>query len=340
MFADIEENEIINTQKINEILKNLYESNFFKDVSVNFEENFLRITVTELPIIDKITYNGIKAKKIKEAITKNLKLKPRSSYNTLILAEDNKVILNTLRDLGYFFSKIETFAEEKKDNKIDIRYEISLGEKAKIKKISFIGNKIFKDRKLKNIIISEEYKFWKIISGKKFLNQNIINFDERLLRNFYLNRGYYNVNINSSFARVIEEDEFELIFNIDANEKIYFGDFKLSIPDDFEKIHFEKLNKIFGKNRNEPYSINAVEQILNTIDEITLTEEYKSINATVEENVALNKINLNFIIQETDKFFVEKINIFGNNITRENVIRNQLELDEGDQFNLILQKRS
>ena len=175
---------------------------------------------------------------------------------------------------------------------------------------------------------------------KKFLNQNIINIDERLLRNFYLNRGYYNVNINSSFARLINNDEFELIFNINANEKIYFGDFTLSIPNDFEKTHFEKLNKIFNKNKNEPYSINAVEQILNTIDEITLNDEFKSINATVDESITQNKINLNFIIQETDKFFVEKINIFGNNITRENVIRNQLELDEGDPFNLILQKRS
>ena len=116
------------------------------------------------------------------------------------------------------------------------------------------------------------------------------------------------------------------------------GDFKLSIPDDFEKKHFEKLNKIFIKNKNEPYSINAVEEILGTIDEITLNEEYKSINASVEESIFQNKINLDFIIQETDKFFVEKINIFGNNITRENVIRNQLELDEIDPYNIILKK--
>ena len=340
MFADVKENEHINNERVNQILKNLYGSNFFDEVTVNFNENTLIITVTELPIIDKITYNGIKAKKVKEAITKDLKLKSRSSYNTLILSEDNKKILNTLRDLGYFFSKIETFAEEKKDNKIDIRYEIDLGEKAKIKKISFVGNKIFKDRKLFNVIISEEYKFWKVISGKKFLNQNIINIDERLLRNFYLNKGYYNVEINSSFAKIINNDEFELIFNINANEKIYFGDFNLSIPNDFEKANFEKLNIIFNKNKNEPYSINAVEEILGTIDDITLNEEYRSISASVEENIIQNKINLNFIIKETNKFFVEKINIFGNNITRENVIRNQLELDEGDPYNSILQKKS
>ncbi len=122
-----------------------------------------------------------------------------------------------------------------------------LGNKAKIKKISFIGNKIFKDSKLRNIIISEEYKFWKFISGKKFLNENLILFDQRLLKNFYLNKGYYNAQINSSFAKLINEDEFELIFNIDAKNKYFFNDIILKIPEDFEMNNFETLNKIFQK---------------------------------------------------------------------------------------------
>ena len=84
-------------------------------------------------------------------------------------------------------------------------------EKAKINKISFIGDKKFKDRKLRSIIISEEYKFWKFISGKKYLNENIIAFDERLLKNFYRNKGFYAVKINSSFAKLYNEDEFEWI---------------------------------------------------------------------------------------------------------------------------------
>ena len=79
---------------------------------------------------------------------------------------------------------------------------IDLGEKAKIKKITFSGDKVFKDRKLKGIIISEEYKFWKFISGKKFLNEDMISLDERLLKNFYRNKGYYNAVINSSFAKL------------------------------------------------------------------------------------------------------------------------------------------
>ena len=84
-----------------------------------------------------------------------------------------------------------------------------------------MGDKVFKDAKLKNIIVSEEYKFWKIISGKKYLNEVLIEFDKRLLKNFYLNKGFYDVIINSSFAKLTGKNEFELIYNIDAKKNIF-----------------------------------------------------------------------------------------------------------------------
>ena len=84
-------------------------------------------------------------------------------------------------------------------------YKIELGKKSKISKISFIGDKRFKDSTLKNIIISEEYKFWKFLSGKKYLNKNLINYDKRLLNNFYKNKGFFNVIIESSFANYLGE---------------------------------------------------------------------------------------------------------------------------------------
>lgn len=340
MFSEIELNDFIDDKKINLILKNIYDSNFFENVSLNLKNETLFISVVELPVVEKIIYNGIKADKTLEAIKKNLKLKSRTSFDQIVLIEDREKILSVLRDLGYYFVTIETFVEDKNNNKIDIRYEIDLGEKAKIKKISFIGDKIFKDRKLRNVIISEEYKFWKIISGKKFLNENLIKYDERLLKNYYLNKGYFDVEINTSFAKLIDGDKFELIYNIDPKEKIFFNNLKISLPTDFNIENYSKLNNLFSNLKDQPYSINSVEQILDIIDEVTLNDEFKSINASVEENVVANKININFVITESEKYFVEKINILGNNITRENVIRNQLEIDEGDPFNPILQKKS
>ena len=340
MFAGVSISDDLTENNLNEILKKLYDTSFFDLVSVKILNNTLVIKVTENPIIQNITFEGIKSSKIIEDLKKNVLLKSRSSFNEVLLDKDKKLIRNYLKDKGYYFSQIDISKEELGDNKINLFYSISLGEKAKIKKISFLGNKIFKDKKLKGVILSEEYKPWKFLSGKKYLNESIIKFDEKLLKNFYLNKGYYDVVVNSSFAKITNDQSFELIFNIEANPKIFFGELKLEIPNDFSNSNYEQVEKFFKKLENEPYSINRIEDIVEKIETITINEQYEAIKASINENIVSNKININFKIEETEKFFIEKINIFGNNITRESVIRNQIVIDEGDPFNQILYAKS
>ena len=340
MFSGTSINEDLSENDLNDILKKLYETNFFDLVSVRISDKTLIIKVKENPIIQNITIEGIKSSQILEDLKKNIVLKSRSSFNEVQLDKDKKKIKSFLKDIGYYFSELDILIEELEDNKINLTYKISLGEKAKIKKISFIGDKIFKDKKLKGVILSEEYKPWKFLSGKKYLNESIINYDERLLKNFYLNKGYYNVVINSSFAKMTDNQSFELIFNIDANSKLFFGDLTIELPNDFSKSNYEEVEKFFKKIENEPYSVNQIENIVEKIEIITINEQYESIKASVNENIVSNKININFKIEESEKFFIERINIFGNNITRESVVRNQIEIDEGDPFNQILYAKS
>ena len=340
MFADVSINEDLSENDLNEILKKLYQTNFFDLVSVKISNQILVIRVTENPIIQNINYEGIKSSQLLDELKKDIILKSRSSYNEVLLDKDKKQIKNFLKNKGYYFSKIEIQIEELQDNKININYDISLGEKAKIKKISFIGEKIFKDKKLKGVILSEEYKPWKFLSGRKYLNEEVIIYDERLLKNFYLNKGYYNVEVNSSFAKITNDQSFELIFNIDANSKLFFGNLKLDLPADFSKSNYESVEKFFKNLENEPYSINRIEDIVDKIETITINEQYESIQANVNEEIVSNKININFKIEEMEKFYIERINIYGNNVTRESVIRNQIEIDEGDPFNQILYSKS
>ena len=340
MFSSISINDDLDQKDINDLLIKLYETNFFEDISLTLDNNILTIKIKENPIIEKIIFTGIKADKIKKAISKNLLLKSRSSFSNQLLKIDKNSIKESLKTLGYYFAQIEVLTENINDNRIIISYNVLLGEKSKIKKVSFIGNKIFKDKKLRRVIVSEESKFWKFISGKKYLNENTLNLDKRLLKNFYLDKGYYNVSINSSFAKLVDKNQFELIFNIDAKEKVFFDKINLDIPVDFNKENFKNLENLFSKIEGQPYSIKSVNNILDEIDLITTNEEYHSIKASVNETVNDNKINLDFVISETEKFFIERINIYGNNITRESVIRNQLLLDEGDPFNEILQAKS
>jgi outer membrane protein insertion porin family len=340
VFSNISENQNINDTEVNTILKNLYETNFFKNINIEFKDNILKIQVTENPLVYNLEFEGLKSKTIQKIILENINLKERSSYIETSIIEDKNKINSILRNMGYFFSKVEILKEDVGDNKLNLIINIELGSKAKIKKISFIGDKVFKNRKLNSIIVSEEYKFWKFLSGKKYLNENTINLDSRLLKNFYLNNGYYNVEINSSFARLINNDEFELIYNINAKEKVFFGNLSLTLPTDYENKNFKKINDLFKDLKNTRYSINKIEMILEEIDSVVLDKQYESVEAIVDEELIDNQLNLKFIVNETEKFFVKKINIFGNNITSENVIRNQLLIDEGDPFNKILQSKS
>jgi outer membrane protein insertion porin family len=340
LFIKVELEDEINDVKLNEILKDLYETDFFSDISVNFKDQILSIQVQENPIIENIFYEGIKSNRILDIIKKETSIKSRSAYNEVIIKKDKLKIENVLKNLGYYNSNIDAVVELKGNNLLTITYNINLGKKSKIKKITFIGNKVFKDKKLRRVISSNEYKFWKFISGRKYLNQNLVFFDERLLRNFYKNNGYYNAEINSSFAKIIDKYTFELIFNINAGPKISFGDIKLNLPSDFDENNFDSINKLFKKIKGKPYSINTIDKILEEIDQITTLEQYKFIKANVVESIDQNTINLVFNVEEGEKLYVDKINIFGNTVTAETVIRNQLLLDEGDPFSEILLNKS
>ena len=340
IFSQVSVGDDLGLIEIDSILKKIYSTGFFEDVKINFQDNLLTIKVVENPIIQNITYDGIKAQKVKDVITKNLNLKDRYSFNETLLLEDKNQIINSLKSIGYYFADVQVFKKELEDNKVDIIYRINLGNKAKIKKISFLGDKIFKDNKLKRLIISEEYKFWKVISGKKYLNSDIVELDTRLLRNYYLNNGFHNAKVNTSFAKLINDDAFELVFNIDAGNKFFFNDLNLNLPVDFENQNFLALDNIFKEIKNEPYSLILMEKIIEQIENITLNEEYRSISVSIDKEIIENKININFNIEKSEETYVERINIYGNNVTRESVIRNRFFIDEGDPYNEILKNKT
>ena len=340
MFGNVNIQDNLNLNEIDKILKNIYNSNFFEDVQVTLENNILNIYVKEKPIIQNVEYEGIKSKTILAEIKSKRILKPKSSFDKNLLQKDRSNLLKTLKNIGYFFPSVENLVEDAGNENLNLIYKIDLGSKSKIKKISFVGDKVYKDKKLKNIIISEEYKFWKFISGRKFLNENLIDLDKRLLKNFYLNKGYYNAKVNSSFAKLINDNQFELIYNINANEKYYFDNINLELAIDYDENNFSDLKSSLKKLKGKPYSINNISKIIKTIENIVLQEQFESIKVIPLENLVDNKINLTFKVEESEKFVVKKINIFGNNITQENVIRNQFEIDEGDPFNEILYNKT
>ena len=340
LFGEIEKNKDYTLKELNEVVKKLYLTDFFKVVELNINDGNLIIFIEENPIVQNLVLEGIKAEKFKEKILEILSIKERTSFIQSKLKKDISIIKKSFEDAGYYFVKIDTKIIENDNNTVDLIYDIDLGKKTKISKIKFLGNKIYKDRKLLSVITSEEDKFWKLISSNKFLNTQRINLDTRLLTNFYKNKGYYNAKINNSYVNFLNDESFELIFDINPGKKYYFNELKLSLPIDYKYENFKDIDKILNSFSGKVFSNTKIEKVINEIDKIALREQYQFINAKVVESFIDDKINFEFKIEELKKHYVERINIFGNSYTNEKVIRNNLIVDEGDPYNEILANKS
>ena len=222
MFSNLKIGDNVTKNDLNEALKNLYYTDYFKDVSISLEDGYLKIVLIENPIIQSVEIKGVKQNNINEKLRDiTIKLEKYPFVENQI-NDQVSLIKNTLKSNGYYFVDLKTSVSINDNNTVDLIYDINLGEIAKIKKISFIGNKIFRDNTLRNVVISEESKFWKFLSNNKFLDKNRISADLARLNNFYKNRGYYNAKIKSTTGIITEDKQFELIFNINAGEKFFF----------------------------------------------------------------------------------------------------------------------
>ena len=166
-----------------------------------------------------------------------------------------------VRTAGFYFAQVETSILENQNNSVDVIYNFRLGKRAKISEIKFIRNKVFKNSKLRNIIVSEESKPWKFTTSNKYLNENRIKLDENLLVNYFKNKGYYKVAVKSSSAKVTDDDKFILTFNIDAENKYFFNEIKIDVSDDYSKENFSNFNKVFNKLKGKPYSLNSIKKL-------------------------------------------------------------------------------
>jgi outer membrane protein insertion porin family len=341
IFSKINIDDDLTINDLNNIINNLYETDFFKNVSVNFVNNILNIDVIENNLVQSVEINGVKNKKLKQSLIDQLTINERQSYVEEKSSKEILKLSNHLKQLGYYFSKVDLIVKQNNNNTVDLIYNVKLDKKAVVKKINFSGDKIFKSRLLSSIIVTEESKFWKFLSNKKYLNERQIQLDQRLLKNFYLNEGYYNVKISQTNAKSIRDNYFYITYNINAGKKFFFNNLNLDIPADYDPNNFKFIQLLLNDMKYKPYSLNRINNLLNEIDNIAVKKQYEFINASFSEKILdNNKIDITFKINESQKFYIDRINILGNDITNEIAIRNLLILDEGDPLNEILNNKS
>ena len=342
MFSGISVGDDVSIVDLNKSLKRLYETNFFENVNLSLDNSILFIVVSENPIVQNLVINGIENKNLNSAIEDTLNIKVKSPFVESKTKNDLNKIKSLLQEAGYYFSSVDLRKKNNDNSTIDLIFNIDLGKKAFINEIIFTGDKKFKKRKLLNVITSEENKFWKFISSKKLLNKQRIELDKRLIKNFYNNKGYYQVKILDETIQYDENSNFKLVFNITAGKKFYFNQFNISLPDDYEASYFDKIIKKLNSYSGQKYSYKILKKMLSEIEKIASDKQYEFINAKIEQNIVSdNKIDVIIKVSDDDyKNYIQKINILGNNITIEDVVRNELIIDEGDPLNQILFSKS
>ena len=332
VYGDINIGKDYNEEDINTILRKLYETEFFEKIELNLDNKILVINVKEHPIINKLIITGEQSNKYKEEIKKIIKLKEKNSYIKSYLSDDTNTIKLLYSSLGYNFVEVETKINKINEDAYDLLIEINRGEKTKITSIEFIGNNKIRSNRLRDIIASEETKFWKILTKNTNFSKDLINLDIRLLKNYYKSLGFYDVKINSNSAQINNEKNINLIYSIEEGVRYTINKISINSDSVFDKKIFFPLEKDYRKYVGDYYSPFKIKKLLEKLDDLIENNSLQFVEHNVEEIIEKDSINIVFNIFEGEKILIERVNITGNNITNEDVIRGELIIDEGDPF--------
>ena len=340
VFGDISLGKDYSISDVNSLIKKLYDTSFFSDISVSIKNNTLNIILKENPIIKSIIFDGEKAKKYIEKIRELLSLTENGPFVENYIKKDINLIKEFYRSLGFYFVKIDVEIATLEKNKINIQYIIDKGNKAKITRIYFLGDKKIREKKLRDVITSQEAQFWKFISRNVYLSKERIELDKRLLKNYYRNKGYYEVDVKSTNVEYSEGEGFVLTYNINAGKRYKFNKIFANISETLDKDAFLSLEGKFSKLAGEYYSQRKLKSVLDEIDKLSEQKELQFINHNVEETLEDTGVEVKINIFEGKKVIIERINITGNSITNDSVIRSALIVDEGDPFSTLLVNKS
>ncbi len=339
LYGKIDKEKDYSENDLNKIIENLYSTDFFEDIKVSLNNGILNLNLKEYPIINQLIISGEKKQSLAKQIKDLIKLKEKRSFIKSYLSKDIDLIKQLYSSLGYNFAEVEPRIKKVDENNLDLIINIKRGNKTEISSIKFLGNQKVRSRRLLDIIASEESKFWKFISKNTVLSENLIQLDKRLLTNYYKSLGFYNVKVTSSVATIEDTEGAELIYSIDEGNRFIINKISTKVDKVFDKNLFFPLEKSYNRLIGQYYSPFEVKKLLDEIDQITEDNNLQFVEHFVEEEVLNDTIKIKLNIFEGEKVLVERINISGNNITDEDVIREELILDEGDPFsNIILEK--
>ena len=315
---------------INNLTKKIYDTDFFSDVKITYDQDALIISVIENPIINFFYINGIQGNDL-DQINKIITLKENSIFASSRLKKDIEATREFLNLGGYYQASIIPEVIKIDNNQVNLIIDINKKEISKIKYIYFIGNKFFSSNQLLDVISSTEDGWWKLFSSPA-LSEQRIEYDKELLKDFYKLKGFYDVQIESAFASTDKNNIFSLTFSINSGKKYNFGEFNIkAYNSSFKENDIAEIKNIGNQLvRDEVYSTATTAKLNKLINNYLESKKYNNFEINIDELKNNERVDLLMQLSEEKKIFVNKINIKGNSVTEEKVIRDNILLSEGD----------
>jgi len=309
-------------------------------VSINQSGGALIVTVDEYSIVNQVIFQG--NKKIKDAnLSRAVQLQPRKSYSNQALQADEETIREAYRRIGRDDANVSGRTQELEDGRVNVIFEVQEGGRTKIAAINFVGNDAFRDGRLKDVISTKQSNFLSFLLRNDIYDDNRLRADEETLRRFYYNRGYADFRVISATADLDEtENAYTLTFTVEEGERYRFGN--IGIESTITGIDPETLRSRLETRQGSVYSAKNVEDSIIGLTEHVAGMGYAFAQVTPRgnRNFETREIDVVYSIDEGPRAYIQRIEIRGNERTRDYVIRREFDLSEGDAFNQVLVQRA
>lgn len=321
-------------------LKSLFATGLFSDVELTERNGVLIVRVVENPIINRIIFEGNK-KLDNEELAEEVRLRPRQVFTRARVRSDVQRMLELYRRSGRFAAIIEPKVVQREQNRVDLLFEIQEGPKTKVSQINFIGNKIYSDGDLRDVLATKQARWWKIFTSNDTFDPDRLSYDQQVLRQHYLNEGYADFRVVSAVSELTSDrEDFFITFTVEEGEIYTFGEIK--VESEIRDINEDLFRAFLGMRSGGNYNAEAIEQSIESLSNAAglLGYAFVDVRPQIDRDRENRIMNITFRILDAPRVYVERINIKGNVVTLDRVIRREFRLQEGDAFNSALVSRS
>ena len=334
ILSDVNIGDTVGEARANQIAKKLQESGYFSKINVRMSGNVLKIDVVEAPTVNMVTVEG-NDEISTDDLKKEIRLKERAAFDESTIGADVQRMLTIYQRKGFFGTKIEPKRIELDDNRVNVVYEITEGHPTYITNIDFAGNKKFSARTLRGEILSREHAWWRFMTQFDVFDEDRIQYDQQMLRQFYLRNGYADFAVTDATGVFTPDRQYYSVkFTVDEGAKYKFG--KLDIDNPFPDVSTDELRKVIKMSAGDTYNIDLVDETISALRGAVADHGYAFINVepVPTKNGDTHTIDMTFKIQKTNRIYLNSINILGNVRTFDTVIQQMLPMRAGDPFSL------